>query len=77
MNLDPLVDPDLQKSGSGSGIGIPNRPKLIEPTYCEVSGERGLVCGESPDAEVVHCDDAVHREELVLHHSEAHVARDP
>ena len=46
-------------------------------TYGEVGGEGGLVGGESPDAEVVDGDDALHRKEGLLHHREAHVTRDP
>ena len=40
-----------------------------------MGSQGGLVSGESPDPEVVDCDDAVHRVEGFLDNGEADVAR--
>ncbi len=41
-----------------------------------MGSQGGLVGGESPDPEVVDCDDAVHRVEGFLNNGEAYVTRD-
>ncbi len=44
-------------------------------TNDKMGSQGGLVGGESPDPEVVDCDDAVHRVEGFLNHGEADVTR--